>query len=86
MKHLLLTVFITSILTSCNYDRHEEIQYDIYSSVLDNKFGHFSSNIPYIIGINDTIKDFKDELGTLIYSVQNNDLFFKEFCQGDSSF
>jgi hypothetical protein len=25
-------------------------------------------------------------LGTLIYSVQNNDLFFKDHCQGDSSF
>jgi hypothetical protein len=54
--------------------------------VLDNEFGHFSSDIPYIIGINDTIKDFREELGTLIYAVQNNDLFFKEYCQGDSSF
>jgi hypothetical protein len=86
MKHLLLSVFIISLLTSCNYDRHEEIQYNIYSSVLDQEFGHFSPNISYIVGINDTIKDFKDELGTLIYSVQNNELFFKEYCQGDTSF
>ena len=86
MKYLLLSVFITSVFTSCNYDRPDEIQYDIYSSVLDKEFGHFSPNSPYIIGINDTIKDFKDELGTLIYSVQNNDLFFKEYCQEDSSF
>jgi hypothetical protein len=86
MKHLLLSVFITSFFTSCNDDRHEKIQYDIYSSVLDKEFGQFPPNIPYVIGINDTIKDFKDELGTLIYSVQNNDLFFKEYCQGDSSF
>ena len=86
MKHLLLSVCIISLLTSCNYDRHEEIEYNIYSSVLDKEFGHFSPNIPYIVGINDTIKDFKDELGTLIYSVQNNELFFKEYCQGDTSF
>ena len=86
MKYLLLSVLITSLLTSCNYGGHEEIQYDIYSSVLDKEFGHFSPDIPYIIGINDTIRDFKDELGTLIYSVQNNELFFKEYCQGDSSF
>ena len=86
MKYLLLSVFTISLLTSCKYDSHEEIQYDIYSSVLDKKFGHFSPDIPYIVGINDTIKDFKDELGTLIYSVQNNELFFKEYCQGDTSF
>ncbi len=82
----MLSVFIISLLTSCNYDSHEEIQYDIYSSVFDKEFGHFSPDIPYIVGINDTIKDFKDELGTLIYSGQNNELFFKEYCQGDTSF
>lgn len=86
MKYLLLLAFITSFLISCNSYRHDEIQYNIYSSVIEKEFGHFSPNSPYIIGINDTIKDFKDELGTLIYSVQNNDQFFKEYCQGDSSF
>jgi hypothetical protein len=86
MKYLLLSAFISSSLASCIYDRPEEIKYDIYSSVLDQEFGHFSPGILYIIGINDTIKDFKDELGILIYSVQNNDLFFKEYCRGDSSF
>jgi len=84
MKYLLPSAFI--ILTSCNYDTTKEIQYDIYSSVLDKEFGRISSDIPYIIGINDTIADFRDELGTLIYSVQKNALFFKEYCQGDSSF
>lgn len=86
MKYLLLSAFITFFLTSCNFDERDEIQYDIYASVLDKQFGHFSPNSPYVIGINDTIKDFKDELGTLIYAVQNNDLFFKEYCEGDSSF
>lgn len=86
MKYLLLSVFITSLLPCCKYDKNEEIQYDVYASVIDNKFRHLSSGIPYIIAINDTIKDFKNELATLIYSVENNDLFFKEYCQGDSSF
>ena len=86
MKYFLISVFTISLLTSCNYERHEEIQYDIYSSVLDKQFVHFSPDISYIVGINDTIKDFKDELGTLIYSVQNNELFFKEYCKGDTSF
>ncbi|MEO6231269.1 MAG: hypothetical protein ABJB11_20120 [Ferruginibacter sp.] len=86
MKYLLLSFFIASLLTSCNYNGHKEIQYEVYSSVLDKEFRHLLPDIPYVIGINDTIKAFKDELGTLIYSVQNNDLFFKEYCQGDSSF
>jgi hypothetical protein len=86
MNHLLLSAFITLVLTSCNNDRHDEIQYDIYSSVLDKEFGHFLPDRQYVICVNDTIKDFKDELVTLIYSVQNNNRFFKEYCEGDSSF
>jgi hypothetical protein len=86
MRYLLLPFFITLLFTSCNYHKHKEIQYDIYASVIDKKFGHFSPGIPNIIGINDTIKDFKDGLEILIYSVQNNDLFFKEYCKGDASF
>jgi hypothetical protein len=86
MRYLLLSAFIISVLTSCNNDRPKEIQYDIYSSVLEKEFGHFLPDRRYIIGVNDTIKDFKDELVTLIYSVQNNNLFFKEYCEGDSSF
>ena len=87
MKYLLLlTVFITSLSPSCNYNRHEEIQYDIYSRVLEKKFGHFPQNVRWIIHINDSIRDFKEELETLIYSVQNNELFFKEYCNGDYSF
>jgi hypothetical protein len=54
--------------------------------VLDKEFGHFLPDRPYIIGVNDTTKDFENELGTLIYSVQSNNLFFKEYCEGDSSF
>ena len=63
-----------------------DLKYDIYSSVIDEEFGHFKSNIPYTIGINDTIENFKEELGTLIYSVVNNDSFFISHCGGDTSF
>ena len=83
---LLLSISITCLLPSCNYKTQEAIQYDIYSCVLAKEFGHFSKDIPYIIGINDTVQDFKEELETLIYSVQNNELFFKEYCQGDDSY
>ena len=86
MKYLLLSILITSILKCCNLNRNDENKYDIYSRVLDNQFGHIPQKASFIVGINDTIEDFRDELGTLIFSVENNNEFFKEYCKGDSSF
>ncbi len=86
MKYFLVLVFIASLLASCNYSRYKETEYDIYSSVLDKKFGHLTSNTLYTIGIDDTLRGFKNELETVIYSIQNNDQFFNEYCEGDSSF
>ncbi len=85
MKYL-ISVFILSSLAFCNVPSEEEIQYDIYSSVLLKEFGHFSSKLEHVVSINDTIKDFKNELEELIYAVQNNELFFKVYCKGDTSF
>ena len=86
MKYLLLSILITSILTFCNSNRNDEKKYDIYSSVLENQFGHIPQKASFIVGVNDTIEDFRDELGTLIFSVENNNDFFKEYCKGDSAF
>ncbi len=86
MKYLLLSVFLVSLLSSCKYDSTKEIQYEIYSNILDKEFGHFPQEITFIVGVNDSVKDFKDELETLIYSIQNNNHFFKEYCQEDTAF
>jgi hypothetical protein len=86
MKYFLPAVIIALLFASCTYKKHDNINYDIYASILDKEYGHFLLDSPYIIGVNDTIADFKNELAELIYGAKNYNLFFKETCMGDSSF
>ncbi|WP_247232978.1 hypothetical protein [Telluribacter sp. SYSU D00476] len=85
MKRILLLSVI--LLTfACSGDSLESIKYDVYKSVIDSNFGHLAEKYPSYIVVNDTLSDFKSDLGILIYSVQKNDKFFEECCEGDSSF
>lgn len=86
MKYLLLSASITIILASCNFGRENEIKYDVYSCVLETRFGYLSPDSGDVVLINDTIKDFENQMLELIGIVKNDDKFFTNCCEADSSF
>ena len=86
MKRIILFIVI-AFLSSCTTKRSEDLKYKIYSTVIDNYFNKskLTSDSIFIV-LNDSIADFRNEMGELIYSVENNDSFFVEYCKGDTSF
>lgn len=82
-------IFFASILLllGCKVKKDENLIFDVYSVVVDNSFSK-SSIIPdsMFLVLNDSISDFKNELGELIYAVENNSSFFDEYFHGDTSF
>ncbi len=82
-------IFFASILFlfGCEAKKNENLIFDVYSVVVDNSFSKSSTTSDSIfIVLNDSISDFKNELGELIYSVENNSSFFDEYFHGDTSF
>lgn len=86
MKHIFLFIVVT-ILSGCSTKRNEDLKYKIYSVVIDNYFNKskLTSDSVFIV-LNDSIADFRNEMGELIYSVENNSSFFDEYFRGDTSF
>lgn len=86
MNRVIFFIAIVSLL-GCSLKRNEDLKYEIYSVAIDGYFSksRVSSDSVFIV-LNDSISDFKDYLGELIYSVKNNDYFFDEYFKGDTSF
>lgn len=86
MPRLILFIILVFLL-SCSSKKNEDIKYQVYSAVIENYFQKSKLRVDSVfIALNDSIFDFANEMGILIYSVQNNSTFFDEYFKADTSF